>query len=84
MVYGCTQAQVRSSVEVTGKIFGMEQSLRHDVNIRLGVSRHLVLAMGPNCGVGSGSYHTKNLDCWKWGGFTTKNPAFQIHHFGSN
>jgi hypothetical protein len=38
----------------------------------------------PNLDHGKGSYHTNNPDCWKCGGFTTKNPAFQIHHFGSN
>jgi len=36
----------------------------------------------PDCG--NGSYHTKIPDCWKWAGFTTKNPTFQVHNFGSN
>jgi len=40
MVYGCTRVRVRVSVEVSGKIFGTELSLRRDVNIRLAVSRH--------------------------------------------
>jgi hypothetical protein len=51
----------------------------------------VVLATGPNSRVGSGSgssgngsYHTKNPDHWKWAGFTTKNPAFQVHNFGFN
>ena len=30
------------------------------------------------------SYHTKNPDLGKWAGFTTKNPASQVHNFGSN
>jgi hypothetical protein len=38
----------------------------------------------PNLDRGNGSYYTKKLDCWKRGGFTTKNPTFQIEHFGSN
>jgi len=38
----------------------------------------------PNPDHGNGSYHTKNPDCRKWGGFTTKNPAFDIDYFGSN
>jgi hypothetical protein len=33
---------------------------------------------------GNGSYHTKNPDHWTWAGFTTKNPAFQVHIFASN
>jgi len=33
---------------------------------------------------GNGSYHTKNPDRCHWAGFTTKNPAFQFHNFGSN
>jgi len=37
----------------------------------------------PNPDRGNGSYHTKNPDRSKWGSFTTKNPAFQIHLFGS-
>jgi len=32
----------------------------------------------------NGSYHTKNLDRKKWGGYITKNPAFQVHNFRSN
>lgn len=32
-VYGCTEAQVESSVEVSGKIFGMKLSLHRDVHI---------------------------------------------------
>jgi hypothetical protein len=39
MVYGCTRARVRLGVEVSGKIFGTELSLRRDVNIRLAVTR---------------------------------------------
>ena len=31
MVYSCTRALVRSSVEISGKIFGTELSLRRDV-----------------------------------------------------
>jgi len=38
----------------------------------------------PNPDCGNGSYHTNNLDGRKWGSFTTKNPAFEIDHFGSN
>jgi len=38
----------------------------------------------PNPDRGNGSYHTKNPDCRKSGGFTTKNPAFEIDHFDSN
>jgi len=41
MVYGCTWAGVRSSVEVSGKIFGTELSLRRDINIRFAVTPHL-------------------------------------------
>jgi len=33
---------------------------------------------------GNGSYHLKNPDRQKWGGFTTKHPAIEIDHFGSN
>jgi hypothetical protein len=40
MVYDCTRVRVRSTVEVSGKIFGTELSLRRDVNIRLAVTRH--------------------------------------------
>jgi len=40
MVYGCTGARVRLSVEVNGKIFGTELSLRRDVNIMLTLTRH--------------------------------------------
>jgi hypothetical protein len=40
MVYGCTWARVRSSVEVSGKIFGTELSHHRDVNIRLAVTWH--------------------------------------------
>jgi len=40
MVYGCTQARVGLSVEVSGKIFGTELSLRRDVSMRLAVTRH--------------------------------------------
>ena len=40
MVYGCTRARVRSSVEVGGKIFGMQLSFCRDVNIRLAVTWH--------------------------------------------
>jgi hypothetical protein len=37
MVYGCTQARVRSSVEVSCKIFSTDLSHSRDVNIRLAV-----------------------------------------------
>jgi hypothetical protein len=40
MVYGCTRVRVRSSVELSGKIFIRELSLRWDVNIWLVVTRH--------------------------------------------
>jgi len=37
MVCGGKRARVRSCVEVSGKIFGTELTLRRDVNIRLAV-----------------------------------------------
>jgi len=40
MVYGCTQARVRSNVYVSGKRFSTELSLHCDVNIRFAVTRH--------------------------------------------
>ena len=38
----------------------------------------------PNPDCGNGSYHMKNPDHWKWAWFTTKNPGFQVHIFGSS
>jgi len=38
----------------------------------------------PKLDCGNRSYHTKNPDEWKWASFTTKNPAFHVHNFGSN
>jgi hypothetical protein len=40
MVYGCTRAQVKSGVEVSGMIFGTELHLYRDVNIRLEVTQY--------------------------------------------
>jgi len=30
------------------------------------------------------SYHNQNPDHCHWAGFTTKNPEFHVHNFGSN
>jgi hypothetical protein len=81
--YGLCQCRYTSSVNGASTIFGL-------VNMVIRVSNGSNPLEQFRVRVGTGTEPLQrvlpheNLDRCHWAGFTTKNPAFQVHIFGSN